>query len=230
MVRGLIREVEHPGTGKTQTRRILRLGTMLDPMPDEWEAKEIDGVWWFVSEHPDCSGRQKAPVRFAKGDRLWVRETWRCNGWASDVTTIFYRASEGDGYTAMCEQWPVADHKPLRVETKWSPSLHLPRWASRLTLTVTDVRVQRLQECTREDAIAEGIQVGAPLPEVPDSNGDIYHDGVTDPIEGWTRNPVAAYASLWDHINGAGAWDANPWIVAVTFAVERRNIDAARAA
>lgn len=53
---------------KTQTRRILKVGTMLDPMPGVWEAKEIDGVWHFVSDHPDCRGRQKAPLRFRKGD------------------------------------------------------------------------------------------------------------------------------------------------------------------
>ena len=207
---------------KTQTRRVLKLDGMLDPLPDVWEAKEIDGVWWFASDNPDCGGRVKAPVRFRKGDRLWVREAWRCNGWASDVATIFYRASEGDGYTAMCEQWPAADHKPMRVETKWSPSLHLPRWVSRLTLNVTDVRVQRLQECSEADAIAEGIEGLAVI------GGNAWRDysggdgfNVRDPGFPGRRS----YASLWDSINGASAWAANPWIVALTFTVERRNID-----
>ena len=129
-------------------------------------------------------------------------------------------------HPSICSTFDLADGRGAR----WASARYMPRWASRLTLTVTDVRVQRLQEISKADAIAEGIQVGAPLPEVPDSKGDIYHDGVTDPIDGWTRNPVTAYANLWDYINGAGAWAANPWIVALTFTVERRNIDAARAA
>ena len=206
---------------KTQTRRII------NPQPTMHEAG-------------DCTiGGNRGPIdylmreiypqymaRFRKGDRLWVREAWRCNGWASDVATIFYRASEGDGYTAMCEQWPVADHKPLRVETKWSPSLHLPRWASRLTLTVTDVRVQRLTECTEEDALAEGV--------VKARDGYFTVPGVAHPNKAFGElSRVTAremYAALWDVINGSGSWLASPWVVAVTFTVERRNIDAARAA
>ena len=106
-------------------------------------------------------------------------------------------------------------------------AIHMPRWASRLTLTVTDVRVERLQDCSADDAIAEGIAVGKPMPDlVPNSMGDIYHDGITDPIDGWSRDPRLAYARLRNAINGAGAWEANPWVVAVSFTVGRHNIDA----
>lgn len=202
---------------KTQTRRVLQPQPSaicagfqkVFTDPPRFEAIDANGKPCNVfagklGVHP------YPPIRFAKGDRLWVREAWRCNGWASDVATIFYRASEGDGYTAMCEQWLVADHKPLRVETKWSPSLHLPRWASRLTLTVTDVRVQRLQDITPADAIAEGIWAPA--------------NSMTIDCE--TRDPRDDFQALWNSINGADSWDANPWVVALTFTVERRNIDA----
>ncbi len=195
---------------KTQTRRVLK------PQPEQgFEPWQTEGGEWFLA---GVTSQTPLSVRFRKGDRLWVREAWRCNGWATDVATIFYRASEGDGYTATCEQWPVADHKPLRVETKWSPSLHLPRWASRLTLTVTDVRVQRLQEISHTDAMAEGLEWVAPT------------WGISGIADSWQDDPRMAYRALWDAINGKGAADANPWIVALTFAVERRNIDAARAA
>ena len=181
---------------KTQTRRVLK------PQPeqgfDPWQA---EGGEWFLA---GMASQTPLTVRFRKGDRLWVREAWRCNGWASDVATFFYRASEGNGYTAMCEQWPVADRKPLRVETKWSPSLHLPRWASRLTLTVTDVRVQRLQEISEADARDEGA------PRFDSSLGRGFKPG---------------FQSIWTEINGADSWATNPWIVALTFTVERRNID-----
>jgi hypothetical protein len=198
---------------KTQTRRIIK------PQPDAsatYQGIERDGLHLWSR---GCV-YGKIPLRFAKGDRLWVRETWRCNGWASDVATIFYRASENDGYTAMCEQWPVADHKPLRVEAKWASSLHMPRWASRLTLTVTDVRVQRVHDLTEAEALAEGVTLGLNGFCVP----GVEHPNKDFPV---LTRPTAyeMYAALWDVINGSGAWCANPWIAALTFSVERRNID-----
>ena len=90
-----------------------------------------------------------------------------------------------------------------------------------MTLTVTDIRVERLQDISRDDAIAEGLirdETAAPL---------AVEMGCDWGFEGDTRfgSPVSAYAALWDHINGAGAWVANPWVVAYTFTVQRQNID-----
>lgn len=83
------------------------------------------------------------------------------------------------------------------------PGIHMPRWASRLTLEITEVRVQRLQEISEEDSIAEGVQhVGMGV-----------HVGATQPH----ISPVKAYRDLWDSINGVGSWDANPWVWAITF-------------
>ena len=79
----------------------------------------------------------------------------------------------------------------------------MPRWASRLTLIVTDVRVQRLQDITVEDALAEGVQ-----------KTDEYLD-----------MPRMAFRALWDSLHGPGAWNDNPWVCALTFDVHRRNID-----
>ena len=93
----------------------------------------------------------------------------------------------------------------------------MPRGASRLTLIVTEVRVERLQDCSRDDAIAEGIhRVGGGVLRWENWSG----------AEGQSAtSPQAAYALLWNSINGPGAWDANPWVVAITFSVEKRNID-----
>jgi hypothetical protein len=77
------------------------------------------------------------------------------------------------------------------------------------------------------DAIAEGILRGDPIPLVPDSLGTIWHDGVTDQIDGWTRDSRQAYRTLWEVLYGPDAWAANPWVLAISFTVERRNIDAA---
>lgn len=192
MVRALL-----AGT-KTQTRRTLKspYGTL-----------ELTREGW-----------KPVHTKVFPGDRLWVREAWRCNGWATDLATIFYAASEGDGYTAMCEQYPVADKKPLRITAGWRPSIHMPRWASRLTLTVTDVRVERLQDISEEDADAECFGGNYPtevLPEVfTGSSYDYAHLTMAE-----------CYGLLWDHINGPGSWNSNPWVVAYSFSVERQNID-----
>ncbi len=97
-----------------------------------------------------------------------------------------------------------ADHGPDHA-FKWTPSIFMPRWASRLTLTVTDVRVQRLQDISEEDAWAEGITA--------------Y--GTTR----YEREGRDLYALLWNSINGAGAWNNNPWVVALSFTVRKGNID-----
>lgn len=207
MVRALL-----AGT-KTQTRRLLKP----QPLVFETEPGKVCDVGVY---HDEKGGHRRARVTTGRiittqkipcaiGDRLWVREAWRCNGWATDVATIFFRASEGDGYTAMCEQYSIASRKPLRVTAGWRPSIHMPRWASRLTLTVTDVRVERLQDISEEDALAEGMTFDA------FARGDIPAAG----------GPIGSYSGLWDQINGPGSWEANPFVAAYSFTVERRNID-----
>jgi hypothetical protein len=97
------------------------------------------------------------------------------------------------------------DDSEIVNEMPRCPSIHMPRWASRITLTVTDVRVQRLQDISRGDAMDEGC----PLPNMADG---------PDPRD-W-------FADLWDSLNAKRApWDSNPWVAAYTFTVEQRNID-----
>lgn len=241
MIRAILREIENPGKGKTQTRRILK------PQPPEWATyccqpnmlnalhQWVPSGLWAWSEHEQDPPRKlkRWPIdkdgshywlrpRFQTGDRLWVREAWRCNGWATDVATIFYAASEGDGYTAMCEQYPVAGKSPLRRTQGWRPSIHMPRWISRVTLIVTDVRVERLRDISEADAIAEG----APLnPDHRDTTEDGSNPHMVR-LNAWTSiSPIAWYHRLWDEINGTGAWDVNPWVVAYSFRPILGNID-----
>ncbi|AJG19019.1 Phage-related protein [Cupriavidus basilensis] len=148
------------------------------------------------------------------GDRLWVRETWNprivhsCFDMACDCETVRveYQAG-GDGKTFYGEK--VADEWTMpqaAIKGRQVPSLHMPRWASRLLLEVTGVRVERLNDCSEADAIAEGI-----APEL---------DGWTDygnPSCQMCVNPVDSYRTLWNSINGAGAWAANPWVWVVEF-------------
>lgn len=159
----------------------------------------------------------------AVGDRLWVREacvTMAAADGGPDRRVAY--AADGEpafGAKGQYGHWILTS----RV------SIHMPRWASRLTLTVTDVRVQRLQGISEEDAIAEGILRGDPLPDIPSSAGVIWSGGVGDLGSefAWTRSPIEAYRDLWDSINAARGfgWAANPYVVALTFTVA---IDAAR--
>ena len=107
------------------------------------------------------------------GGRLWVRETFEdCE--SALHSCVLYRA---DGGTP---------------GTKWTPSIHMPRWASRITLEITGVRVERLQDISEEDAISEGTPF---------------------PCGGW----VGGYQKLWESIHGPGSWDLNPWVWVVEF-------------
>lgn len=173
MVRALL-----AGT-KTQTRRPVK-GWAL-----EWLTPPISFTPEYVA-HPD----NKACPYGQPGDRLWVRETWRvCGGreyeYQQDRRQVMYRSThQEDGFPLTWESYT------------WRPSIFMPRWASRITLEVTKVRVERLQSISRGDAMAEGC----PFPNM--AKGD---------------DPRQWYAELWDQINGAGAWDANPWVWAIDF-------------
>ena len=142
------------------------------------------------------------------GDRLWVKETWRTMSGADGLKPTALNTD--------CRIEYLATPEGL-AEGKTRVSLFMRRWMSRLTLTVTDVRIERLQDISREDAIAEGIQrVGGGMLRWENWSGAEGQSG---------SSPQAAYGLLWNSINGAGSWNANPWVVRICFAVEMRNID-----
>jgi hypothetical protein len=167
------------------------------------------------------------------GDRLWVKETWQYADWTDDGQPyIRYAADnhvrfcegagEGDSLVDIWCHLSSPDNYEIdgkAADRKWRPSIHMPRWASRLTLEITDVRVERLQEmAAREergegmDALAEGIEC------VPDELGPCY--GIGGKMT--NRTGYAAFARLWNSINGDGSWNANPWVWVVSFTPEVR--------
>ena len=119
------------------------------------------------------------------GDRLWVRETW--------ATSALCRPPINDPFIYAADLGPTG---VMKWAARWRPSIHMPRIASRITLEVTGVRVERLQDISRGDAMAEGCPF-ANMAAGPD--------------------PRDWYRDLWDQINGAGAWTANPWVWVVEF-------------
>ena len=128
------------------------------------------------------------------GDRLWVRETF---AWLSDGTGC---PDDADGvlYRATDPGWD--DEK---TGLRWRPSIFMPWAASRILLEITDVRVERLQEISEADARAEGV---TPTFPIYGDCGGFEHEGHRD-----------AFIRLWESINGAGSWDANPWVWVVSF-------------
>jgi len=180
---------------KTQTRRILK------PQPRLMSDKGLSYI--------GIDGKGYSP-RICVGDRLYVREHWRTIG---SLDTIAPR----DLHRFAPVLYNADEERPVWAG-KHRQAMHMPRWASRLTLTVTDVRVERLQAISEEDADAEcfgGNYPGDVLPEVFPGDREQYGH----------LTMAQCYGRLWDHINGPGAWDANPWVVAYTFTVQRGNID-----
>lgn len=194
---------------KTQTRRLL------NPQPEvfavdnagtpcEVGCMQVEGETrpriWLGSERAGVLTTQRLP--HAIGDRLYVRENFQLLRFGDYSVTkeepadVRFQATDTLAYCS----------KDVRGYP-WRPCIHMPRWASRLTLTVIDVRVQRLQDISEEDALAEGIDELA-----------TRHFGT----------PVKAFAALWNSIHGAendDSWEANPWLYALTFTVQHGNID-----
>lgn len=219
MVRAILREIENQGTGKTQTRRILK------PQPT---ASGTVTLGDRVIEAAEWQIREGKFIRINEGDRLYVREAWRVSRMHDQVAprdlkprtmTVFFEAggsianqdAPGDWKPAV---WPEIGERPDWAG-KFRQAMHMPRWASRITLEVTGVKVERLQDCSEADAFAEGIAKIGRFYGVPEADWDSAS----------TRSAVDAYANLWDEINGPGAWEANPWVAAYTFRPILGNID-----
>ena len=230
---------------KTQTRRIVK------PQPEHaqihtWKGETLyDGearVWcWRDNVWPDasvdCNGRDDVSAlllpfaRWEVGDRLWVKETWAAftggrtqdgEEWDEYTGKIAdMRDENGLNYVGTDGLAFAADgkHSPGR----WRPSIFMPRWASRITLEVTDVRVERLQAISDADARAEGLRCLSKDGGVTYKHGIPDRDGLpgTDddgwPWHEWEVDPRAAYRKLWESINGAASWVSDPWVWVLGF-------------
>lgn len=183
---------------KTQTRRAMK------PQPvrigDSTVLQWRDGL--FQPERLPSNSSLLAHCPYGKpGDRLWVRETWYCDDYR--VQTGPYLEVDGAReLTVYCAD----DPRPYEAEQPvWRPSIHMPRWASRITLEISAVRIERLNDISQADARAEG----AP-PSHPSIDWVSRSFGYADFSRSW-------YAQLWEAINGPCSWDANPWVWVIEF-------------
>lgn len=184
---------------KAQTRRIVKMQT---PKRRSLHDFSVGGV---------CVGR--CPYG-QPSDLLWVRETW-CQPTSLDPGPTFYRADYPACVPKQFENVPPAD------QLVWKPSIHMERSASRITLRLTDVRVERLNDISEQDAIAEGLE-NSFIPGHGRIKGSwkVYTDERLGSL-----TAVGSYRSLWESINGKGSWDANPVVWALTFEVIQCNVD-----
>lgn len=218
---------------KTVTRRTRGL-KQINEAPDAWECISMEGADFPApapgyfgfrrgSKFPDPDAEYaaiKSPYGVA-GDRLWVRETW--TPFRFDVEC---KPSEMNPHERIVY---LADQKAKLDGDRYYPSIHMPRCFSRITLEVVSVRPERLHDITKEDSIAEGVQVfvttkgcaeGKCAPMLPisrrvDSHPLWANREVQNPDDWYT----GYYALLWEEINGAGSWAKNPWVWRVEFKV-----------
>jgi len=229
---------------KTQTRRVVKLralagdyfeggaaGVEFDgfriprdcgPAPARFSAEAVGGGA-FISEELPC------PYG-APGDRIWVRETWGVvsNDWDGNGAPIDWTPNRpamaisempfGKGYYSGhviyaadgSYEWAGDDDGGGEPRSAWHPSIHMPRAASRILLEIVSVRVERLNDCSEADAKAEGVKA--------DRAGGHFIDTPTARHAAAVGMPaVEAYQSLWESINGAGSWAANPWVWVIEF-------------
>ncbi|WP_049202633.1 hypothetical protein [Serratia marcescens] len=209
---------------KTQTRRVMAVQPESNQfgllrITDSTKRSDIGKYHWAES---NATGTHQRSALFScpfgqVGDRLWVRETW------SDVNlegipAVAYRA-DGDVYSPMDDEsfldeygaFNYEDHRVTKyhfaawysdliegIEGVWRPSIHMPRWASRITLEITGVRVERLNDISEEDAKAEGVKAG-----VSPGHEHMMHQ--------------VAFRELWQSIYSEESWSANPWVWVIEF-------------
>jgi hypothetical protein len=192
---------------KNQTRRTRGLDE-INKAPDKWVFMELKGdTALFINKESGEARYIKFPYG-PVGTILWVRETW-CENAPTGITRYFYKADEQP-------EEIIGQMKAFGY--RWRPSIHMPREACRIRLEITDLRVQRLQDISEEDARAEGIRGWT-------KDGSLYKycvGEVGDNGNVWSEMPYTAkdaFKKLWDSINkdrGHG-WDTNPWVLAISF-------------
>lgn len=216
---------------KSQTRRVLK------PQPETTQSKQFGlrvNVQDYTIDLNKSAFAKVAPslcATHAIGDRLWLREAHYLTDDGESEYAVF--AEDDAGVTEHLEnmQTTMSSHPQIdwSKHLRLRPSIHMPRWASRLTLVVTDVRVQRVQEISEADAVAEGSFLGRCQCMPKQNSGDKINRMFN---QTWCHKHGDSFHTLWDSLNakrGFG-WDTNPWVAAYTFTVHHCNIDQMEAA
>lgn len=223
MVRGLLREIEAPGTGKTMTRRMA-----WRPISEQFREQVAQvappGIPHTIGAQPSLW------QKVMPGDRLWVRERTKCIAVRGEEIKVRYDA---DGYEpGVWLPFPSRLRFTPRAGELLSMGCYLE--ASRITLDVSATKIERLQDISEADAMAEGVQLkvdqdGNRLVDIGSKHSPLHY--IDPKLRGKGGKAIDAawtfrchFAALWDSLHGPGAWDANPEVVALTFTPHRVNI------
>jgi hypothetical protein len=219
------------GGNKTQTRRVVKpqpTGLPCGKCVSSTDKEDI-GTYGFA-DGERITASIKCPYGQI-GDVLWVREAWRLISWDFEDGSAFIDYKEGmpiwidldeDGEEWLLNQVELLEkkgcisaesmdedgHYQVLKHFPWKPSIHMPKAAARIFLRITDIRVERLQDISEEDAIAEGIGNA--------ENGRMGYKDYLD-SDSATFHAKQSFESLWQSINGAESWDENPWVWVITF-------------
>lgn len=206
---------------KTMTRRIIKPQPYFDKDSGYWYWKPTKkGA--IMANRPPCDWFAFYPPKYGMiEDRLWVRETF---GWYNTIVAGSYGFVDGEEVKYPPHvikngfKRPIvykADYPKHRFDPNdsgWKPSIHMPRIASRITLEITDVRVERLQDITKEDAYREGVEIVTTKPCTQYKDYEV-NDGIF-------CNPRNSFNSLWNVIHGKDSWNLNPWVWVISFRKE----------
>ncbi|EPM8539659.1 hypothetical protein ACTR59_000919 [Proteus mirabilis] len=203
---------------KKQTRRVMNNQPCTLPEETIFVQQDDFNFRWAGDLHNDTSGWFTCPLGKV-GDRLWVRETWSVvshefddDGLMIDYvpdrpTKAVHEMPYGHGYftghviySADGDFTWGDDDGCIDGRSCWKPSIHMPRWASRITLEITDVRVERLNDISNDDAKSEGCWYGR--------GGGVPDKAIT---------PSDQFPTLWEEIYGDGSWSSNPWVWVIEF-------------
>jgi len=223
---------------KTHTRRIMKVQPVLTGKINAYTPFEQDAWLWKGGPclqrvgygaplvHTDLEHMKKAAIKVSpygnKGDKLWIKETWQPH--YSDTMGQFCVKYRADDTCVRRVNWTRDQHAWIKARAnagKWRPSLLMFRWASRITITLTvDVRVERVQEISEADAIAEGIM----RHPMKTSAGTTYTYSHLTPQQMFDSEccesgstAAEGYRILWEFINGPKSWDLNPWVYVLEF-------------
>lgn len=187
---------------KSKTRRLDGLYE-INKEPNNWEEpfrNKVTGLWEFCHKIDNYVIEVKS--KYQEGDLLWVRESYHLNSVQDDYAAIVYATSDKHEYRSLngddlAQALRIMHNDNARFFTGYHPSIHMPRWAARIFREVTNVKVERLQDISRDDCWAEGMEFGV---------GAVYQG-------------IVQFRNLWDSLNtkrGFG-WEANPYVWVYTF-------------
>ncbi|MDA3943684.1 MAG: hypothetical protein PF694_09120 [Bacteroidetes bacterium] len=185
---------------KTQTRRINSLEGV-NENPVNWLVKVINGFAFFYNSNTDKNLDIKCPYG-QTGDLLWVREKFETE---TDGTVKFFAGNN-----------EVEHNTAYRQLTKWRPSIHMPKAAARIWLQITNVCIERLQDISDKDAIAEGIE------KHPNDKTNVHYRNYHHE-DFLMITPKFSFKTLWEKTTGFDSWDANPWVWVITYKVLSTN-------